>query len=82
MSWKSGTDREDCERRRTSNATRYAVAHNFLQIVTVALGSPLGRDVAPRQLGAVLATLLCERCETFARVESNSGCMRRGLTAV
>nr|WP_242621805.1 chloride channel protein [Komagataeibacter xylinus] len=30
--------------------------HVLLQIVTVALGSPLGREVAPRELGAVLAT--------------------------
>nr|WP_254511619.1 chloride channel protein [Komagataeibacter oboediens] len=32
------------------------VVHLLLQIVTVALGSPLGREVAPRELGAVLAT--------------------------
>ncbi|MFT9452826.1 chloride channel protein [Komagataeibacter saccharivorans] len=32
------------------------VVHVLLQIVTVALGSPLGREVAPRELGAVLAT--------------------------
>jgi H+/Cl- antiporter ClcA len=31
------------------------VIHALLQIVTVALGSPLGREVAPRELGAVLA---------------------------
>lgn len=29
--------------------------HVLLQIVTVALGSPLGREVAPRELGALLA---------------------------
>jgi len=34
--------------------------HAFLQIVTVGLGSPLGREVAPRELGAVLATWLSE----------------------
>ncbi len=34
------------------------MAHVLLQIVTVALGSPLGREVAPRELGAVLATSL------------------------
>lgn len=30
--------------------------HVMLQIVTVGLGSPLGREVAPRELGAMLAT--------------------------
>jgi H+/Cl- antiporter ClcA len=34
------------------------VAHALLQIITVALGSPLGREVAPREIGAVLATWL------------------------
>jgi len=33
-------------------------AHALLQIVTVALGSPLGREVAPREIGAMLATWL------------------------
>src|SRR5438270_5980522 len=37
------------------------VSHDLLQIVTVALGSPLGREVAPRELGAVLATWLSSR---------------------
>ena len=37
------------------------VAHDLLQIVTVALGSPLGREGAPRDLGAVLATWLANR---------------------
>lgn len=36
-------------------------AHVLLQIVTVALGSPLGREVAPRELGAVLATWFWSR---------------------
>jgi len=30
------------------------VAHALLQIVTVALGSPLGREVAPREIGSLL----------------------------
>jgi H+/Cl- antiporter ClcA len=34
--------------------------HALLQIITVALGSPLGREVAPRELGAVLATRLSD----------------------
>ena len=37
------------------------VIHDVIQIVTVALGSPLGREVAPRELSAVLATWLSER---------------------
>ena len=37
------------------------LSHDLLQIVTVALGSPLGREVAPRELGAVLATWLSSR---------------------
>ena len=35
------------------------LTHAILQIVTVGLGSPLGREVAPRELGAALATRLC-----------------------
>lgn len=31
------------------------IAHALLQIVTVALGSPLGREVAPREIGALIA---------------------------
>ena len=37
------------------------LTHDILQIVTVGLGSPLGREVAPRELGAALATKLCAR---------------------
>jgi H+/Cl- antiporter ClcA len=32
--------------------------HDLLQIVTVALGSPLGRETAPREIGAACATWL------------------------
>ena len=42
--------------------------HDLLQIVTVGLGSPLGREVAPRELGAVFAALLCDR----ARISEDS----------
>lgn len=35
--------------------------HALLQIVTVALGSPLGREVAPREIGALLAGRLAQR---------------------
>ncbi|MGE8640595.1 MAG: chloride channel protein [Achromobacter sp.] len=34
------------------------LAHAVLQIVTVALGSPLGREVAPREVGALAASRL------------------------
>jgi chloride channel protein, CIC family len=37
------------------------LTHAILQIVTVGLGSPLGREVAPRELCAALATKLCGR---------------------
>ncbi|MFJ2991449.1 chloride channel protein [Pandoraea sp. NPDC087047] len=37
------------------------LAHALLQIVTVALGSPLGREVAPRELGALVADQLARR---------------------
>jgi H+/Cl- antiporter ClcA len=37
------------------------IVHDLLQIVTVGLGSPLGREVAPREVGAALATQLSER---------------------
>jgi H+/Cl- antiporter ClcA len=36
-------------------------AHALLQIITVALGSPLGREVAPREIGAVLAGWLAAK---------------------
>jgi H+/Cl- antiporter ClcA len=39
------------------------IIHSLLQIVTVGLGSPLGREVAPRELGAVAATWLSEKTE-------------------
>ena len=38
------------------------ICHGFLQIVTVALGSPLGREVAPREISAALATKLMQSC--------------------
>jgi H+/Cl- antiporter ClcA len=38
--------------------TLATIAHALLQTVTVALGSPLGREVAPREIGALLATWL------------------------
>jgi H+/Cl- antiporter ClcA len=37
------------------------VTHALLQIVTVALGSPLGREVAPREIGALFAGRIAAR---------------------
>jgi len=37
------------------------VAHALLQILTVALGSPLGREVAPREVGALFAQRIGNR---------------------
>jgi H+/Cl- antiporter ClcA len=37
------------------------IVHTILQMLTVGLGSPLGREVAPRELSAVVATRLCAR---------------------
>ncbi|TDV34329.1 H+/Cl- antiporter ClcA [Paraburkholderia caballeronis] len=37
------------------------LVHALLQIVTVAMGSPLGREVAPREVGAVFASWLSKR---------------------
>ncbi|WP_248732646.1 chloride channel protein [Pseudomonas sp. MWU13-2517] len=50
------------------------LAHALLQIITVALGSPLGREVAPREVGALVATWLSRR----ARLEPH---MHRLLVA-
>lgn len=49
---------DDPERRMPPATT---MAHAILQIVTVALGSPLGREAAPRQAGALAAARLSER---------------------
>jgi H+/Cl- antiporter ClcA len=37
------------------------IFHDVLQIITVGLGSPLGREVAPREIGAVFASRLSNR---------------------
>jgi len=59
-------------------------AHALLQIVTVALGSPLGREVVPREIGALLATCLSSRAglsaeETRIAIACGAGA---GLAAV
>ena len=43
------------------------VCHALLQIVTIALGSPLGREVAPREVGAVLAGWISTRAGLTSR---------------
>ncbi len=43
------------------------IVHAVLQIVTVALGSPLGREVAPREIGAVFAGWLARRAGLSVR---------------
>jgi len=58
--------------------------HALLQIVTVALGSPLGREVAPREVGAIGAGWLSQRfrltpSETRVMVACGAGA---GLAAV
>ncbi|NWA86378.1 chloride channel protein [Pseudomonas sp. D2002] len=44
------------------------LAHALLQIITVALGSPLGREVAPREVGAVVASWLSQRARLEPRM--------------
>ena len=46
------------------------ICHDLLQIITVALGSPLGREVAPREFGAVIATRLSDRAGLDAEKRS------------
>ena len=60
------------------------VVHALLQIVTVALGSPLGREVAPREIGSLFAGWLSYRAgltvdETRLMVACGAGA---GLAAV
>lgn len=59
-------------------------SHALLQIITVALGSPLGREVAPREIGALVAGWLSHRAglsveETRVMVACGAGA---GLAAV
>ncbi|VTN12625.1 putative voltage-gated ClC-type chloride channel ClcB [Raoultella terrigena] len=58
--------------------------HALLQIVTVALGSPLGREVAPREMGALGAGIVARRMglhedETRTLIACGAGA---GLAAV
>jgi chloride channel protein, CIC family len=60
------------------------IGHDLLQIVTVGLGSPLGREVAPREVGAMLAGRLSDRAglaPEFRRVMVACGA-GAGLAAV
>ena len=60
------------------------LTHAILQIVTVGLGSPLGREVAPRELGSAMATKLSARANLtpeYARIMIACGA-GAGLAAV
>jgi H+/Cl- antiporter ClcA len=60
------------------------LTHAILQMVTVGLGSPLGREVAPREVGAALATKLSARANLtpeFTRIMIACGA-GAGLAAV
>jgi H+/Cl- antiporter ClcA len=46
---------------------RSTLAHAVLQIVTVALGSPLGREVAPREVGSLVGGWLARKAGLSAR---------------
>lgn len=41
--------------------TGTTIVHALLQIITVALGSPLGREVAPREMGALAGGIIARR---------------------
>ena len=43
------------------------IAHIVLQIITIALGSPLGREVAPREAGTLIAGWLSSRAKLNLR---------------
>lgn len=45
----------------TPMPTGTTTIHALLQIITVALGSPLGREVAPREMGALAAGIVARR---------------------
>jgi H+/Cl- antiporter ClcA len=60
------------------------IVHAFLQIITIALGSPLGREVAPRELGSLFATWVSAKAklspkETKIMIACGAGA---GLAAV
>lgn len=43
------------------------IIHAFLQMITIALGSPLGREVAPRELGSVFAVWISSKAGLSAK---------------
>lgn len=60
------------------------IIHALIQIITIALGSPLGREVAPRELGALFANWVSEKAglsikETKIMIACGAGA---GLAAV
>ncbi|MGK9172515.1 chloride channel protein [Yokenella regensburgei] len=60
------------------------LVHILLQIITVAMGSPLGREVAPREAGALFAGGVARRlCLTAADIQLMTACgAGAGLAAV
>lgn len=60
------------------------LAHILLQIITVAMGSPLGREVAPREAGALFAGGVARRLHlTSADIQLMTACgAGAGLAAV
>lgn len=61
-----------------------SIIHALLQIITIALGSPLGREVAPRELGALSAAWIASKTgltlrETHIMIACGAGA---GLAAV
>ena len=60
------------------------IIHALIQIITIALGSPLGREVAPRELGSLFAAWVSEKAgltikETKIMIACGAGA---GLAAV
>ena len=53
------------------------LAHAFLQVFTVGLGAPIGKEVAPRELGALFASKIC----AFFALDAACGAAA-GLSAV
>ncbi|MEJ1978205.1 MAG: chloride channel protein [Acetobacteraceae bacterium] len=54
------------------------LVHAVLQMVTVALGSPLGREVAPREVGSTFAGWLSHRAGLSVRESQIMGRLWRG----
>ena len=60
------------------------MGHILLQIVTVGLGSPIGKEVAPRELGSLFSTYLAKKVSITAEERSVlvAGSTVAGLAAI